>query len=276
VRILHTSDIHYGPHALPEQVEALEGYIKRESLDAIIISGDLSQRSRRREFEAASKFVRRCEARAPTIVVPGNHDCSWWMAPMGLGNYYSMFSRYREFIRSDLEPTVRIAGATIVGVNSSHGIQKYTLTTRLRDPSNVGAVRGRQWERVRMAFAMAPADDLRIIVVHHNLLKGAHSHRWGLATRKWGIVDAGSTGADIVCCGHDHEERIEQLEVGRRRMIVSTASTMSDRRRAGRPNSWNLIEADVAKVAIHLMEWNDSAREFRQARSNTYARRYEV
>jgi 3',5'-cyclic AMP phosphodiesterase CpdA len=275
LRLLHVSDLHFGKPSIPVQVEALQEMIKAETLDAIVISGDLSQRTRRREFTRASAFVRLCERRAPTLVVPGNHDCAWWAAMLGLGDRYAMFARYREFIRTELEPRVRVPGATIVGLNSAHGIQRHTLTRRLRDLSVVGAVLTSQWERARIQFALAPAGDLRVLVIHHNLLKGPISNRWGLATRAFGIVDAAHTGADLVCCGHDHEEHVSQVEAARRRFVVSTAGTLTDRTRGGRPGSWNLIEADDTQVRVHLHEWHAPAREFRRARSNGYARRYE-
>jgi 3',5'-cyclic AMP phosphodiesterase CpdA len=276
IRILHCSDLHFGKPNDPEQTAALEGVIARETLDAIVISGDLSLRTRHREFELASKFVRKCESRAPTLVIPGNHDCAWWMSPMGIGDYYAMFSRYREHIRSDLEPQVKIPGATIVGLNSSHGIQRYTLTTRPRDLSVVGAVRGRQWERARLAFALAPVNDLKIVVIHHNLLKGNISRRWGLASREFGIVDAALAGADVVCCGHDHEEHVAEVGSAQRKLVVSTAGTLTNRTRGGRPGAWNLIEADEGVVRVTLYEWERAAREFRPMRKNAYSRRYQA
>lgn len=271
MRFLHVSDLHFGRHSIAAQVEALEAFIAREPLDAIAISGDLSQRTRRHEFEKAAAFVRRCESRAPTIVVPGNHDCEWW-TEFTTFNRNAMFGRYREHIRADLEPHARVDGATIVGINSSHGIRSFTLTTRFRDLSVVGAVRGRQWERARVAFAMAPVADLKVLVVHHNLLRGKTSGRWGLASRAFGIVDAAHTGADLVCCGHDHEERIEEVEVARRRMIVCTAGTLTDRNRGDRSSSWNLIEADAKAVGIDLYEWQPSG-DFRRTRQTAFARR---
>lgn len=274
IRILHVSDLHFGKPNIPAQTAALEGTIASEMLDAIVISGDLSLRTRHSEFEQASRFVRQCESQAPTLVIPGNHDCAWWMAPMGVGDYDSMFSRYRAHIRSDLEPQLKIPGATIVGLNSSHGIQRYTLTTRPRDLSVVGAVRGRQWERARLAFAMAPATDVKIVVIHHNLLKGKISKRWGLASREFGIVDAALTGADIVCCGHDHEEHVAEVDVAQRKLVVSTAGTLTNRTRGGRPGAWNLIEVDEAVIRVTLYEWNAAAKDFRSARQNAYSRRY--
>lgn len=271
LRILHVSDLHFGTPSVPKQVEALEGFIEREPLDAIVISGDLSQRTRRHEFERAGRFVRLCERKAPTLVVPGNHDCAWWARYAG-GNFFSMFSRYRELVRSDLEPRMQIPGATIVGLNTAHGIQSYTLTTRPRDLSVVGAVRPRQWEAARIAFAMAPQGDLKVLVMHHNLLRGNLSNRWGLASRALGIVDASLTGADVVCCGHDHEERIEEVESARRRFVVSTAGTMTTRTRGGRPGSWNLIERGEGTLAVSLYEWVEAQRDFARTRVSKWAR----
>lgn len=270
MRILHASDLHFGRHSQADQVAALERRIDTESLDAILLTGDLSQRTRRREFQQASAFVRRCESRAPTLVIPGNHDCAWWTAFLGVGDRYEMFARYREYVRSDLEPQMRIPGATIVAVNSAHGIQPYTLTTRPRDLSVVGAVRGRQWERARVAFSLAAPSDLKILVLHHNLLPGKTSRRWGLASRAFGIVDAAHTGADLVCCGHDHEQDVEEVESARRRLVVSTSGTLTDRTRGGKPGSWNLIEADAQRVSVEIHEW--SGQEFRRAKTATFAR----
>ena len=41
--------------------------------DLVVMSGDLTQRARRAQFQAARAFVDRLGA-TPTLVVPGNHD----------------------------------------------------------------------------------------------------------------------------------------------------------------------------------------------------------
>ena len=69
--MIHLSDLHfgrvdqrvYGP--LIEAVHALKP-------DLIAVSGDLTQRARSAEFEAARKFLDALPQ--PQIVVPGNHD----------------------------------------------------------------------------------------------------------------------------------------------------------------------------------------------------------
>lgn len=270
MRILHASDLHFGRHSEADQVAALGAFIATATLDAIVLSGDLSQRTRRREFRGAAEFVRACEARAPTVVVPGNHDCAWWTDFLGIGARDAMFTRYRELLRPDLEPHVRIPGATIVGMNSAHGIQPFTLTTRLRDLSVVGAVRRRQWTRARALFDAAPAEDLRILVLHHNILPGATSLRWGLAAKARGIDAAVRTGADLICCGHDHEQLVDEAVSGGRRVVVSTAGTLTDRTRGGRPGAWNLIDVDAKRISVEIHEWTGT--EFRRAQTAAFAR----
>jgi 3',5'-cyclic AMP phosphodiesterase CpdA len=261
-RLLHVSDLHFGTPSVPEQVQALEAIISKESFDAIVVSGDLSQRSRTHEFTRARAFLAFARQHAPLLVVPGNHDVAWWTAPVGIGSRPAMYARYRRFISEELEPTLHLPGLTIVGLNSSHGIQPFTLTTRPRDLSVVGAIRPMQWSRARQTFAAAPAGDLKVLVFHHNLLRGRLSNRWGLASRALGIEQAARTGADVVLCGHDHEDRIEEVSAAGRRFVVSTANTLSDRVRGGRESSLNVIETTEREVRVAPWAWVGAVRTF--------------
>ncbi len=261
-RLLHVSDLHFGTPSVPEQVEALEAIIAKEPFDAIVVSGDLSQRSRTREFTRAREFIAYARQHAPLLVVPGNHDVAWWTAPVGLGSKGAMYTRYKKYVSEELEPTLSLPGITIVGLNSSHGIQPYTLTTRPRDLSVVGALRPTQWSKARNAFAAAPATDLKVLVFHHNLLRGKLSNRWGLASRALGVEQAARTGADLVLCGHDHEDRIEQVSAAGRRFVVSTANTLSDRVRGGRESSLNVIATTDREVMVAPWEWVGAVRTF--------------
>ena len=69
--IVHLSDLHFG-RADPAVVEACERAIDELAPDLVAISGDLTQRARRREFAAAARFIERL--RAPVIATLGNHD----------------------------------------------------------------------------------------------------------------------------------------------------------------------------------------------------------
>jgi 3',5'-cyclic AMP phosphodiesterase CpdA len=271
-RLLHVSDLHFGKPSVLVQVEALEAIVERERFDVIVISGDLSQRTRRREFGRARDFVRNAERHAPVFVVPGNHDVAWWTSPMGLGSYRAMFSRYRAFVRQELEPVRRSPGLTLVGLNSAHGIQPYTLTTRPRDLSVVGALRPEQFARARREFEASLAGDVRVLVFHHNLLRGKLSNRWGLANRAGGIEQAAATGAEVVLCGHDHEARIEQVAAGGRRFVVSTPNTLTDRVRGGALAQFHAIEADARSIAVEPWVWNEPRQTFYPGRAERFSR----
>lgn len=272
IRLLHVSDLHFGRYSVPAQVEAFEAFAASGGAwDAIVVSGDLSQRTRTREFRLARAFLDRLGAMAPVLVVPGNHDVAWWMAPLGVGAVGALYTRYRRDISDDLEPVLRRPGLTIAGVNSAHGLRTYTLTTRPRDLSVVGAVRRRQWKHVARTFEQT-GNDLKVLVLHHNVLRGHLSNRWGLASRARGIDDAASTGADLVLCGHDHEERVEQVQAAGRRFVVSTASTLTTRVRGHRPASFNVVEATAGAIAVTVMAWSAEGRAFAAGTRREFAR----
>jgi 3',5'-cyclic AMP phosphodiesterase CpdA len=271
-RLLHVSDLHFGHPSVPEQIEALEAIIAREAFDAIVVSGDLTQRQRLHEYSRARKFLIHAKNRAPVLCVPGNHDVAWWLDAFGVGSARAMYKRYRRFVSTELEPMMRLPGLTIVGLNSAQGLQAFTLTARLRDLSVVGVLRPEQWERAQQLFAKAPAGDLKVLVMHHNLLRGRLSNRWGLVNRARGIDQAASTGADLVLCGHDHEERVEAVSVAGRRLVVSTANTLSDRARGGLPAAINVIDADPAQVCVAQWSWKPALRTFTEERRDCFAR----
>ncbi len=272
LRLLHLSDLHFGRPSVAAQIEEVENILDREKFSAIVISGDLSQRSRSREFDRARSFLESCETHAPVMVVPGNHDVAWWACPLGVGSREKMYERYRRYIREDLEPVVRIPGATLVGLNSAQGIQPYTLTTRPRDLSVVGALRAEQWASAKKSFDAAPAGDLKVLVFHHNLLRGDLSNRWGLASRAAGIESALGTGADLVLCGHDHDEKVDQISVGGRKMVVACASTLTNRVRGGGPGAINFIDVDALTITVNDWEWSEKIGTFARAKWARYTR----
>ena len=228
--------------------------------DAVVIAGDLTQRNFRWQFRRAKAWVDGLRAHVPVLVVPGNHDVAWWWKPFGLGPSWPLLRGYRKWIAEDVEPQLRLPGVTLVGLSSCHGIQPYTLTARLRDLSIVGAIRPGQWERARAAFAAAPAGDLKVLVFHHNLLRGDLSRRWGLAARADAIAAAMDTGADVVLNGHDHQTRIEEFRLGERKLVVSASSSFCARTRGGLPASFQEIEVGAGEVRVRACVWSAAGR----------------
>ena len=254
--LFHCSDLHFGHPAVPEQYEAMEALIQNRRYDVVAISGDLSQRARSGEFQRARAFIKHAERVSKVICIPGNHDVQWWKAPLGMGDEAEMFATYRRYIDHDIEPVLHVPGVTLAGLNTSHGVVRQSLTWRLRDLSIIGIVRRSQIDRLREVFAGSPPDDVRVVVMHHNPVKGELSQRHGLKNTKQALGAFADMAVDLVLCGHDHQDAIHYIEHTKRGTVISTAGTVSNRMRGGRPSSVNSISISPEKIEVSTLVWN--------------------
>ena len=272
VKVFHVSDLHFGRPTVPEQIDAIEQIIRDGAFDVVAISGDLTQRAKAGEFQRAHAFIRDTNRVSRTIVVPGNHDVVWWKAPLGVGPTRQMYESYRELISEDLEPVLRVPGATFVGLNSAHGVTRHTLTWRVRDISIIGAIRRSQIDRAREEFNGSPADAARVIVMHHNPVKGELSQRHGLKNTQRILGAFAEMEVDLVLCGHDHQEAVHFIEHTKRGTIISTSGTISNRSRGGRPSSVNSIRITDADIEVSTLVWSTERREFVAGPAKCFAR----
>jgi 3',5'-cyclic AMP phosphodiesterase CpdA len=270
--IFHVSDLHFGYPAVPEQYEAIEALIAERRFDVVAVSGDVSQRARAGEFQRARAFVKYAEEVSKVISVPGNHDVAWWRAPFGVGDEQKLLANYKTFISRDTEPVLRVPGATFVGVNTAHGVARWTLTWNLRQLSVIGTVRRYQLERLRAEFARSPAGDARVVVMHHNPVKGELSQRHGLMDTKRVLGAFADMEVDLVLCGHDHQEAIHYIEHTRKGTVISTAGTMSNRARGGRPSSVNSIRITSENIEVSTLVWSSESRTFAPGPTKCFAR----
>lgn len=262
ITICHVSDLHFGHPAVPEQYEAIESFIQEERFDVVAISGDLSQRARAGEFQRARVFIRHAEQVSRVIVVPGNHDVMWWKAPLGMGNPEGLLRNYKLYIAPDVEPVLRAPGATFVGLNTSQGVLRQTLTWRLRDISIIGHLGRAQLERARAEFEQSPPGTARVIVMHHNPVKGELSQRHGLKDTRRILGEFAEMGVDLVLCGHDHQEAVHYIEHTKKGTVISTAGTVSNRVRGGRPSSLNQIRITPTSIEVATLVWDGESRTF--------------
>jgi 3',5'-cyclic AMP phosphodiesterase CpdA len=260
--VFHVSDLHFGWPAVPEQIDAIEQIIQAERFDVVAISGDLTQRARAGEFQRAAAFIRDARKVSKIITVPGNHDVAWWKAPLGLGDKSKVYENYRKFIDSDLEPVLHDAGATFVGINTAHGVTVRTLTWNLRDISIIGDIHRKQLDKAKEIFEKAPPKDARVIVMHHNPVRGELSQRHGLKNTQKILGIFAEMGVDLVCCGHDHQESVHYIEHTRKGTVISTAGTISNRSRGGRPSSVNVISIGLETIDVTTHVWSKDEHTF--------------
>jgi 3',5'-cyclic AMP phosphodiesterase CpdA len=270
--VFHCSDLHFGHPAVPEQYEAMEELIQDYKYDVVAISGDLSQRAHTGEFQRARAFIRHVQMTSKVIVIPGNHDVVWWKSPFSLGDDHKMLANYRRYISEDIEPVLHVPGVTFAGLNTSHGVIPGTLTWRLRDLSIIGTVRKHQIDRLRRVFAEAPADDLRVVVMHHNPVKGELSQRHGLKNTARALGAFADMSVDLVLCGHDHQDAVHFIEHTKKGTVISTAGTVSNRMRGGRPSSVNSIKLSKEQIEVSTLVWSQSDHAFVPATAKCFRR----
>ena len=266
--IAHLSDLHFGGHADLAQIEALETFLPTLGLDTVVIAGDLSQRARHGEFQAAHAFLNRLRPHAPMLVVPGNHDIEWWKSPLDLLGEARKYRKYLRYFR-ELRPVLEIPGAVLAGALSSFGVAFGSLTWNIRDVAVKGHLPKSETDRVTQVFAKAPPEAARVLVFHHNVLPGAQSRRMGLANWRAAYRRLLATGADVILCGHDHQEGAGQIEGT---LAVSTSGTHSHRVRGGRPSVFNLVTIERGAVHIRHYRWAPRTKEFTPSDTFSFAR----
>src|SRR5439155_12680848 len=149
VQLLHVSDLHFGGLADIEQIEALEQMFPDLRPDAVVVTGDLSQRARHGELQRARALVQAAARTAPVLVIPGNHDVAWWTRPLIPFAKQSLYTKYARYFGRDLTPTLALPGAILASVLTSHGVAWGSLTLRLPDLAVKGHLPKREVARMR-------------------------------------------------------------------------------------------------------------------------------
>lgn len=270
-QIVHIGDLHFGGVADIPVVEALERILPDLRPDAIVIGGDMSQRARHGEFQRGRAFLNLARETAPVLVVPGNHDVQWWRRPFLPFGKDAVYDKYRAYYGADLTPALTIpGGAVIASALTAHGVAWGSLTLRLRDIAVKGHLPKKEIQRVQQIFAGADANLPKVLVVHHNVLRGELSKRMGLARWRTAQQRIVAAGTDVVLCGHDHQEGAEMLDG---KVVVSTAGTLSTRARGGRPVSFNFVTIDPAAVQVTFFRWDPAKQRFQPSDTAAFARK---
>jgi 3',5'-cyclic AMP phosphodiesterase CpdA len=254
LNILHLSDLHFGKPYLPRVGEALLRMAHAMSPDLLVVSGDLTQRAKRREYEAVRAYLDRLPD-VPHVVVPGNHDVPLYRIWERLARPHQL---YKTYITKELDTILRLDDAIIVGLDTS---------SPYRALSN-GRIRSRQLDLCAEAFALVPEDVYRIVVIHHHLAPAPDYEKVELMPRSKDILEA-LTGlkVDLILAGHLHRSYIiNSLDIyaGADRdhgIIIAQSGTTTSRRGRARErekNSFNWIQLTAQSIRIiHYMYFTD-------------------
>lgn len=289
--ILHASDLHFGKPHLPAVAEAILRFVEEQDPDVIVVSGDLTQRAKAAEYEAAKRFLARLAPR-PRVVTAGNHDAPLYRV---WERIVAPYRKYRTHIGDRLD-TVLDVGRTANPETLSAPARAHAPTGAHRRPRarfvalNSSAprsaiVNGRltdaQLGFAAQAFAGAGPHDLRVLVVHHNLVGPLDGERIHLLPRARRILRAVEAwGVDLVLSGHIHRSHLglSRRETGDRQhgVPVVTAGTASSSRGRGPEtgrNSFNLVRVQKSSLEVMVYLYSEDSGCFMPATSRRYVRR---
>lgn len=240
VTIAHISDLHFG-REVPEVVEALAAELNRAPPDLMAVSGDLTQRARVREYQAARRFLDRLPQ--PLLVVPGNHD----VPANPFTRFFSPWRQWQRWISPQLAPVVRAEHYCAVGVNSARRAGFYFDWSR-------GRINREQLKQAEAAFGNC-RKGLHIVVAHHPfLLTEASAHRRTISRGKLALPRLLKADVDLILGGHVHLAFSGVVDG----IVVAQTGTSLSSRLKGEPNSYNRIRASGEVIEIDNMVWQQS------------------
>jgi 3',5'-cyclic AMP phosphodiesterase CpdA len=244
-RLLHLSDPHFGTER-PAVVRALLDLLPQLEPDLVVLSGDITQRARRRQFDSAGRFVAAL-APLPLLAVPGNHDIPLFNLPARL---LFPYAGYRRIFGAELAPTFGDERVNVVGFNS---------TSRWRHKH--GALRVGQLEG---AFDAADTR-LRIVVAHHPFACPRPGDECNLIRPAPGLTEAlAQQRVDLVLGGHIHDPvavtaRFRYPRLGWAPVVALAGTCLSTRIRRDVPNSFNFIACDCdgePRLTVERWDWS--------------------
>lgn len=249
ITVMHLSDLHFGTES-PQVVACLIRQIREVSPEVVVISGDLTQRAKWREFHAAKRFVDAIKSsQSKVVVVPGNHDIPLYNP---VARMLRPFHRYRS-----------VFGSTRVAVEQLGRLRFITVNSVRRERHAEGFITVRHRHEVVRRAQEAAEGDINIVVTHHPL--GIDSLSLGDDTHDGDVKTCDAwhdAGVNIILSGHIHRPFLinarEQLVNYRNSAespmwILNAGTAISKRVRHDHPNSYNLLKFNADQLSSRMM-----------------------
>lgn len=226
--IFHVSDVHFGV----EDNDALAWFaqaVRDEKPEAVICTGDLTQRATRAQFTAAANWFQ--SLGVPVMVQPGNHDLPYYNLIERFTRPYARFGVLEHAVGSvlDLEHVVVIPFDTCA-------------RAQLRWPWSDGNVKPRKLNAALSYLEHHHSDPRRkIIACHHPLLPAEDGLKNPTIRGEMAFEAFARAGIDTVLSGHIHKPMDMVRARGNKALRLIGAGTLSTRLRGARP-SYNVLK----------------------------------
>jgi 3',5'-cyclic AMP phosphodiesterase CpdA len=248
--LLHLSDLHFD--SIDETlIEPLIGFAQKLQPDLVVVSGDLTQRARTRQFQAARRFLERLPK--PQIVVPGNHD-------VPLYNVVTRFLRprnkFRRHITDNAYPAYVDDEIAVLGIDTARSLT-------IKD----GRINAKQIETVRSFFEAQPARLVKIVVTHHPFdLPDSYDAGDLVGRAAMAMRTFANCGVDLLLAGHLHVSHVGNTAtrylIDDYAALVVQAGTATSTRHRGESNSFNVIRIVTPRIEVEREVWQPATKTF--------------
>ena len=259
--LVHLSDLHFG-RVDDALLDPLRARIEAIDPDVLVVSGDLTQRAKSEQFEAARAYLDTLPG--PQIIVPGNHDISLYTV---FRRFWRPLARYKRYITEDLSPSYVDDEIAVLGVNTARSLT-------FKD----GRVNDEQIEEIERELAGLDARLTRIIVTHHPFdLPESCDERDLVARAPMAMEVFSRSGVDILLAGHMHISHAAST-AGRYRIdqfaaLVVQAGTATSTRGRGETNSFNVVKVEHERVEVERFGWDEVGKQFASVSTEIFIRR---
>ena len=235
--LFHLSDIHFGLEDR-SALDAVTAAIARQRPAAVLITGDLTMRARRREFAAARAWIGTLDV--PVTVEVGNHDMP----------YFNLIERfadpYRRFleVQNLLEKPLTLPGISVIPLLTS-------VKAQWRWPWSEGRVSKRALAETLAKIDRVPKGSRVLVTAHHPLIERGPRGQLLTIRGTEAMAALAERGVEAVLSGHVHDpfDLIAQTENGPLRMIG--AGTLSRRIRST-PASYNELTVTADAITVRV------------------------
>lgn len=247
-RFFHISDVHFGVEDRAA-LGHLERAIADERPDALVCTGDITQRAKRSEYAAAAQWFENLGL--PVMLEPGNHDMPYYSPIERFTDPYRRYRRLKQRVASKLESD----DVVLVSL-------KTTVRAQGRFPWSDGVVTQRALEKTLTQLRSVSDDPRHIVVTGHHPLLGPRD-KAGNPTigGDEAFARIAAAGADAIMSGHVHVPFDEVRTCGGQTARMIGAGTLSTRLRHGAPPSYRVVTCTRGQeIVTELRELNTATR----------------
>lgn len=237
MRIVQLADLHFGAED-PRAMDAAAAQIADLQPDVIVVSGDMTQRGRHDEFEAARTWIDALDR--PTLIVPGNHDTPLLNL---VSRASSPFQRHHGYFEDHSTPQC-VGDIRIDGLNTARGWQ-------VRSNWAEGSVRLAHLEDILDEHA---GDDMIRMLACHHPFRSPRDAPLRTRTRRGAAASEilAASRVSVLLTGHVHTPHAELITEATGSYLAITAGTLSTRLRSA-PAAFNSLDisGDAMTVNTH-------------------------